>query len=101
GSAQWRDGGALLQHGSILVDDDQSRLGELAKESMRPVPAPATLRALMTVVPSVDVVRDALFAAVRLAEDARATALESDAELEADIRTQSARFADPAWTWRR
>ncbi|MBA3339419.1 MAG: octanoyltransferase, partial [Geodermatophilaceae bacterium] len=27
GSAQWRDGGALLQHGSILVDDDQSRLG--------------------------------------------------------------------------
>ena len=29
GSAQWRDGGALLQHGSILVDDDQTSVAEL------------------------------------------------------------------------
>ena len=27
GSAQWQDEGALLQHGSILVDDDQTRVG--------------------------------------------------------------------------
>src|SRR5712671_4007820 len=47
GSAQWRDDSALLQHGSILVDDDQSSLpsfatvaAELGSES---IPHPATL----------------------------------------------------------
>src|SRR6478672_396632 len=43
GSAQWRSDGALLQHGSILVEDDQSTLAELSAEPQRAIPAPATL----------------------------------------------------------
>ena len=31
GSAQWRDQGAMLQHGSILVEDDQGMIAELAR----------------------------------------------------------------------
>src|SRR5207237_329386 len=30
-SAQWRDGGALLQHGSILLDDDQGAIPALLR----------------------------------------------------------------------
>ena len=43
GSAQWRADGALLQHGSILIDDDQSRLADFAVGAGEHVPAPATL----------------------------------------------------------
>ena len=43
GSAQWRIDGALLQHGSILVEDDQSTLAELVVGEQAPIPAPATL----------------------------------------------------------
>ena len=45
GSAQYRDGGALLQHGSILVNDDQSSLPDFAARlsaESESVPAPAT-----------------------------------------------------------
>src|SRR6267142_1354939 len=50
GSAQWRDDGALLQHGSILVDDDQSSLPVFATGvhvADGSIPAPATLHALL------------------------------------------------------
>ena len=46
GSAQWRDAGALLQHGSILVDDEQSTLTSLdvtAEGSSSPIAPPASL----------------------------------------------------------
>src|SRR5687768_13056062 len=44
GSAQWRDDGALLQHGSILVEDDQPLVSTLADNAV-PMPEPAaTLR---------------------------------------------------------
>ena len=42
GSAQWRRGGALLQHGSILVRDDQAMIARLMKSPITP-PAAATL----------------------------------------------------------
>ncbi|MDQ4080810.1 MAG: lipoate--protein ligase family protein, partial [Gemmatimonadota bacterium] len=45
GSAQVRDGDAFLQHGSILIDDDQYLLSSLLDES-QPMAAPATVRAL-------------------------------------------------------
>src|SRR5918993_1263494 len=34
GSAQWRDDGAMLQHGSILVEDDQSLVSALARSAV-------------------------------------------------------------------
>src|SRR5205823_4966724 len=43
GSAQWRSEDALLQHGSILIADDQSFLATLALDGPREISAPATL----------------------------------------------------------
>src|SRR5260221_1801961 len=42
GSAQWRDDGALLQHGSILIEDDQSmiRLFSIGADDREPIPMP-------------------------------------------------------------
>jgi lipoate-protein ligase A len=103
GSAQWRDDGALLQHGSILVNDDQSGLGVLASgEQAVPalIPAPATLHALLGRSPSAEEVASAMFDAVRSLEDADASEL-----AEGDIRDETLEnvphFLDEDWTWRR
>ena len=104
GSAQWREAGALLQHGSILVDDDQTMLATLSTAPLPTVPPPATLRAALGRAPSAGDVARALSDALRAREDAEAAPLaEDDAlrvlrELGAAAR---ARYADDAWTWRR
>jgi lipoate-protein ligase A len=101
GSAQWREGGALLQHGSILVQDDQSRLGALSSRALPPVPRPATLHAALGRSPSVDEVAEALFGAVRTLEDPEAAPLTLDDELLAEAGRWEARYLDDRWTWRR
>src|SRR5206468_9298254 len=65
GSAQWRCDGALLQHGSILVDDDQAQLSSMLIENGAPDPSPATLRDVLGSAPSDGEMAQALFAAVR------------------------------------
>jgi lipoate-protein ligase A len=101
GSAQWQEDGALLQHGSLLVDDDQSWIGELAARPLPSVPPPATLRGVLGRAPSLDEVAGALFAAVRALEDPHAAPLASDPTLDADVLARRARYRDDAWTWRR
>jgi lipoate-protein ligase A len=101
GSAQWREDGALLQHGSILVDDDQSTVAELAARPLPAVPPPATLRRALGRAPSLAEVADALFDAVRALEDPHATALCIDPPLRAAAARAGTRYADAAWTWRR
>lgn len=100
GSAQWRDGGALLQHGSILVEDDQRHLASLMTTPPAPMPAPATLHALLGRRPAARELATALFDAVRRNEDPGATPLDAD-EASAGARAHVAAFEDPAWTWRR
>jgi len=101
GSAQWRDEGAMLQHGSILVEDDQPLVAELAMHTV-PAPAPAaTLRAAMGRVPTVRDVAESLFDAVRSHECAGATELQLDATIEAATRRALDRYLDDRWTWRR
>lgn len=101
GSAQWQEEGALLQHGSLLIDDDQSRIPTLAAQPLPAVPAPATLRQVLGRAPSLDEVAAALFAAVRALEDPAAAPLPSDPTLAADAETRAVRYRDPTWTWRR
>ena len=100
GSAQWRSEHALLQHGSILIDDDQVRLPEFLKKPQAPPPPAATLRELLGTAPSLSDVAGAIFSAVKV-DDPTATPLEIDKPLlEAQSRLEQ-HFADPAWTWRR
>src|SRR5450756_53216 len=103
GSAQWRDDRALLQHGSILVNDDQSTLPVFAAgaQAMREsIPAPATLHALLGRSPDASEVASAMFDAVRSLEDADATELGEE-----DVRDETLEhvphFLDEDWTWRR
>ncbi|HEX6059677.1 MAG TPA: lipoate--protein ligase family protein [Gemmatimonadaceae bacterium] len=101
GSAQWRDGGALLQHGSILVDDDQSAVAGLLREPGAPPPRPATLREALGRAPDAAEVARALFDAVRATEDPAAAMLVPDDALLARAATLRARYDDDRWTWRR
>jgi lipoyl(octanoyl) transferase len=103
GSAQSRDGCSLLQHGSILVDDDQSTLSVFAvgvDAASESVPVPATLHALLGRSPDAAEVASAMFDAVRLLEDADASGL-----AEGDVRDEALKhvphFLDEDWTWRR
>lgn len=102
GSAQWRDDGALLQHGSILVNDDQASLPSLSAGAWSggETIAPATLHALLGRAPSAQEVASVMFDAVRSLEDADASELAED-----DIRDETLEhvphFLDEDWTWRR
>ena len=101
GSAQWRERGAMLQHGSILVDDDQSSIAGLLREPAAPTPAPATLRDALGRAPVMSEVSDALFDAVRVLADPDAAPLEIDEHLARDAADLAERYRDDAWTWRR
>jgi lipoate-protein ligase A len=121
GSAQVIEGDTLLQHGSILLDDDQSRIAELRADpspvalgvgsgssrhagaangsgiGLAPV---ATLRAALRrevsaaeVTEAIAGVLDDSVTSVRVAE--------SDEGISASVAAHRARFTDPGWTWRR
>lgn len=101
GSAQWRDGGALLQHGSILLEDDQTLAADLLLEPCDPPPPPATLSMLLDRLPAVGEITDALLDALHQLEDDRAEPLAMDGWLTGRASMALARYQDEEWTWRR
>lgn len=101
GSAQWRADGGLLQHGSILIADDQTELAALTTTPMRAPPPPATLSAALGHAPSVGEVAAALIDTLRAREDAGVSELCPDADLRARTRELVVRYLDDGWTWRR
>jgi lipoyl(octanoyl) transferase len=101
GSAQHREADAFLQHGSLLLDDDQDMLASLALVPLPEFPAPATLRALLGDETRADTVCDAIEAAIRVAANGRLTRW-SPQDLSADhVAEAASRYRDPRWTWRR
>jgi lipoyl(octanoyl) transferase len=106
GSAVWRERGAYLQHGSILLEDHQDRLrdamcGDVERPALR---APATLATVLPSPPSWTAVADALERALRSAVAARhGDVLSADVPPldDAEVARHEVRFADPAWLWRR
>jgi lipoyl(octanoyl) transferase len=100
GSAQWRSENALLQHGSILIDDDQAVLNTLLRDPVAEPPPAATLRDLLGEPPSLDEVAGAIFSGVAR-EDPSASPLLLDRPLIESTSRLAARYADPTWTWRR
>jgi lipoyl(octanoyl) transferase len=100
GSAQWRADGAMLQHGSILIADDQSQLAGLTVGGGRAIPPPATLTEVLGRVPTVSDVGEALSDAIERADGARPETLEIDDALRARTAALVVRYLDDAWTWR-
>lgn len=120
GSAQLREEGALLQHGSILLADDQARIARLrapgpsapaasTTSGAATVPAPVPPAASISAALGRDVEAAEVRAALRAALDAACAAdgvtspvtIESESGIVAAVAEHRARFADPAWTWRR
>ncbi len=101
GSAQWRDQGALLQHGSILVDDDQALASELLRSPLPRPPAPATLRALTGRQLNTTEFAAAFARALESMENAAPAVLDVDDDLMQAALALSARYESDAWTWRR
>lgn len=102
GSAQFRDNGALLQHGSILVEDDQPLIAGLltSPSGANEAPPAATLTAALGRAPSVQEVAAALFEAVRRLADSNASPIEDAVVRDATSRHMS-QFENELWTWRR
>lgn len=100
GSAQYREGGAYLQHGSILVHDDQAMLALVASAPAH-VPPAATLAGALGREVSVGEFAGVLFDVVHRRWDAEASALtceEAGAVARDDLRE---RYESAGWTWRR
>lgn len=102
GSAQVRENGALLQHGSILVEDDQPLISRLLADpdSVAPAPRAATLAASLGRIPPLREVASALFASLRDLEDENARDLEV-AEADSYAVEHLERYSSEWWTWRR
>jgi len=101
GSAQWRDDGALLQHGSILVDDDQTMIPGLMTSPVAAAPPPATLRGILGRAPSAREVYDALARAVEALTEATPTPFDPEPATTRDTERLVDQYRDADWTWRR
>lgn len=101
GSAQWRDAGAMLQHGSMLIEDDQSLAVSLLVDPVPLPPRPATLREAMGRVPDAAEVMDALAAVLRDRGEGECSTMEIDEALAADAASARSRYLSAEWTWRR
>lgn len=108
-SAVWRQGDAYLQHGSLLVHDEQARLCDAARVSIAAPEPAATLAALSSALGTADTARAALADALQ-ASLARTEGIARDVTCVAFTPTQAfddavvaarQRLCDPAWLWRR
>ena len=101
GSAQVRESGALLQHGSILIEDDQAVIARVSLIPPESDAAPAaTLSAALGRAPDVAEVAEALFAAVIWSEDAGARRL-NESEVGDYTGRHLEKYRSEWWTWRR
>lgn len=107
GSAQRRDEHSFLQHGSILLADDQPLVADL--RGTAPPPPAATLTQALAREVTFDEVRDALADALRAtvgtasadgASPAPVDLLDPD-EIRADVERHLTIYRDPRWTYRR
>ncbi len=128
GSAQWREDGAFLQHGSILIADDQARIADCRVDQIATTTSssarPATLAQVLGRTPHPDEVASAVLDAARRyraelgaepglepggapgtddnsCEDSVAVDYRDDPALAAEVARLLPRYLDPGWTWRR
>jgi lipoate-protein ligase A len=98
GSAQLREGGALLQHGTILLDGDQGTVSLVTRGEAPPDRAGALAVALGKR-PEPAVVADAVAAAAAARWPGHWTRIAGDQGPVADAAPLEARFRSADWTW--
>ncbi len=100
GSAVWRQGAGYLQHGSILLHDDQARIADAALMPLPPAPPAAELA---RIAPGVNdaALRDAVAATLRTSADVTCEPFLPSADVSRAITSHRRHFADPSWLWRR
>jgi lipoate-protein ligase A len=101
GSAQWRRDGALLQHGSILIRDDQAVISRLANTPLDGPPSAATLGSALGRDPTIEEVSRPLRESLAATVGARVEPLCPDVSLTSHFERLRPRYADDSWTWRR
>jgi lipoate-protein ligase A len=100
GSAQLREGNDVLQHGSILVHDDQAFVARIAVRPVGNVESAATLFEQLGRAPSTEEVASALIASLERSIEADTTPL-APQEMAVAVDGLRTRYVDDAWTWRK
>ena len=100
GSAQWRHEGALLQHGSILVHDDQALINRLLRHPLPEVQAAATLSEALGFAPVIADVAESLRNALEKRTGRPPASFDADLVV-AETAALRTTYGDPSWTWRR
>lgn len=95
GSAQVRERGGMLQHGSLLLDDGQDLVAQVTTPAVGP-PRATALRAVLGREVQFEEVADAIVAEARAAWGGSWTT-----DTIVPRADDLAHFADAAWTWRR
>jgi lipoate-protein ligase A len=101
GSAQVREGTALLQHGSMLLEDDQAMVQVLTRDAGSLSAAGRPLAALLGRPVAWEEAAGAVEAAVGTLLSGTAAPPALVAQALAHARQWQAQFQDPAWTWER
>ena len=100
GSAQWRRHTTLLQHGSILVRDDQGIIPRLMREPLDSAPAAASLGEALGWEPGLDDASGPISAALESRTGAKAASFDPGS-LGDDVAALLRTYANDDWTWRR
>jgi len=102
GSAQFREGGVLLQHGSLLLTGDQSPAFELLKVRGKndANERPAALDELLPHLPTWAELIDGLANGFERLLSIQLQGSVLDSHEQARVIHHSRRFSDPEWTWR-
>ena len=100
GSAQLRVGNALLQHGSIIIDGDQSLLNQLTGE-LHDIVYPATLRSVLGVVHQDQVTFGVIDGLKHVLGGSWEEGEYLSGERNEAGRLERQRYSQAGWTWRR
>ena len=100
GSAQLRVGDALLQHGSIIIDGDQSLLNQLTGK-LHDIVRPATLRSVLGVVDQDQVTFGVIDGLKHVLGGSWEEGEYLSGERTEAGRLERQRYSQAEWTWRR